>query len=56
MTKLSFSPASLMCLKIGRRLPFKGKKICRGRPFRNEGGTRYLRLKESQSESTVYAK
>lgn len=26
VTKFSFSPTSLMFLKIGRRLPFKGRK------------------------------
>lgn len=56
MTKFSFSPASLMHLKIGRRLPFKGKKICTSRPFRNQACTQYPHSKENQSESTVYAK
>lgn len=48
MTKFSFSSALLMWLKIGRRLPFKGKKIRRSRVFRNQACTQHPRLQESE--------
>lgn len=52
VTKFSFSPTSLMFLKIGRRLPFKGRKKKTkkkkhrnsSRPFRS----RAWALRESQ--------
>lgn len=48
MTKFSFSSASLMQLKIGKRLPFKGKKIRRSRASRNQACTQHPRLQESE--------